>query len=190
MNETVEKKRYTMADLISWPDEPRYELIEGEPVLFATPMRRHQEAVLNLATVIRNYLRGKTCRVFIAPFGVRLFEKIGDRPENTDTLVEPDICVVCDQDKLDDYGCKGAPDMVVEVLSPSNRQYDLRTKYRLYEKAGVREYWVVDPDTNSVAVHLLEDGFYGSPVVYISSAKIKVEVLDDCWIDLEEVFSE
>ena len=149
---------------MAWPDEPRYELIEGEPVLFATPMRRHQEVVLNFAIVIRNYLQGKICKVFIAPFGVRLFEKIGDRLEDTDTLVKPDICVVCDRDKLDDYGCKGAP--------------------------GVKEYWVVDPDTNSVAVHLLEDGFYGLPVVYISSAKVKVEVLDDCRIDLEEVFAE
>ena len=189
MNEK-EAHKYSFADLMKWPELPRYELIGGEAVLFATPMRRHQKIVGRLFNKIFNYLDGKQCEVYDAPLGARLFQKDGEKTEDADTVLIPDISVICDPNKLDDYGVKGAPDMIVEVLSPSNRRHDVWTKFHLYEKAGVREYWIVDPDKNTLAVHLLDEGKYGSPLFYIETAKVKVEVLDDCWIDLWEVFAE
>ena len=183
-------RKYTFADLLGWPEQPWYELVDGEAVMFATPMRRHQKIVGRLFNKIFNYLDGKKCEVYDAPFGVRLFQKEGEKTEDADTLLIPDISVICDTDKLDDYGCKGAPDMIVEVLSPSNMKHDLRTKYLLYERAGVKEYWIVDPEKNMVAVYLLEDQKYCAAMCYTQSATVKVAVLDDCWIDLGEVFAE
>lgn len=91
-----------------------------------------------------NFLDGKQCRVYPAPFGVRLFEQNGERPEDVDTMVEPDISVVCDRGKIDKYGCKGAPDLIIEVLSPSTRRHDRLVKLNLYQRAGVQEYWMVE----------------------------------------------
>ena len=115
---------YTLADVLAWPEQERVELIEGAPVLMAPPSRIHQEIVSELIRQLGNYLDGKTCRAYPAPFGVRLFERAGDRPENVDTMVEPDVSIVCDPGKLDELGCKGAPDMVAEVLSPSTQLHD------------------------------------------------------------------
>ena len=119
---------------------------------------------------------------------MRLFEEVGDRPENVDTMLEPDITIVCDSDKLDDIGCKGAPDMVIEILSPSTARNDRIIKYQLYEHAGVREYWIVDPDTRIVNVHLLEDGRYHAPVAYTGKARIPVSIWPAFDVDLSMVF--
>ena len=190
MNETAKKERYTFADLLTWPEQPRYELIAGELVRMASPQLEHQQISVRIASILYHYLRGKPCQVISAPFDVRLFETDGDLPENVDTVVQPDILVVCDKNKLDRRGCKGAPDMVVEILSPSNAKHDLWTKYRLYEKARIREYWVVDPETQMLAVYLLRNDTFNSPMFYTKTAKVKVEVLEDCRIDLGEVFAE
>ena len=109
---------YTLADVLTWDEQERIELIDGAPVMMAPPSRAHQKISGELGRQLGNYLDGKKCEVYAAPFAVRLFEKSGDRPENVDTLVEPDLSVVCDPDKLDDVGCKGAPDLIIEVLSP------------------------------------------------------------------------
>ena len=119
----AKQRRYTFADMLAWTDNERAELISGEVFSMApAPSRSHQEIGGEVFRQLANYLEGKKCKVYYAPFDVRLFEKDGDAPEDVDTVVEPDITVVCDLSKLDDRGCKGAPDMVVEVLSPSNQR--------------------------------------------------------------------
>lgn len=185
-----QEKTYTLADALDWPEDERIELIEGSAVMMAPPKRIHQRILSQLHRQIANFLDGKRCEVYPAPFAVRLFEQDGERPEDVDTMLEPDITVVCDPDKLDDIGCKGAPDMVIEILSPSTARNDRITKYRLYERAGVREYWIVDPDTKTVNVHLLESGQYHSPITYTGNATVPVSLWDGFSIDLSTVFTE
>lgn len=185
-----ERQEYTLADVLTWEEQERVELIDGDPVMMAPPMRKHQRAVSELNRQIGNFLQEKKCEVYPAPFGVRLFEKDGDRPEDVYTLVEPDITVVCDQNKLDDLGCKGAPDLVMEVLSPSTQRHDRYTKFKLYQRAGVREYWLVDPDAKSVQVFLLEDGRYSAMDYGEAGDQVAVNVLEGCTIDLSLVFPE
>ena len=105
-------------------------------------------------------------------------------------MVEPDISIVCDPDKLDEIGCKGAPDLVMEILSPSTARQDRFVKFRLYQRAGVREYWIIDPDGKTVQVYHLEDGIYIAADVYIDGAKIPVGVLEHCIVDMSQVFPE
>ena len=185
----AEEPRYTFADALTWGEDERIEIIDGEAFMMAPPLRVHQEISTKLVQQLANFLEGKRCKVYHAPFAVRLFEEDGDVPEDVDTMVEPDIAVVCDPDKLDKYGCKGAPDMVIEILSPSTRRHDLAVKYRLYQRAGVREYWIVDHDGKTVQVFRLEDGFYGAADVYTAGA-VPVGIWEDFSIDLSQVFTE
>ena len=185
----AEETRYTFADALTWGEDERIEIIDGEAFMMAPPLSVHQEISMALCLQIGSYLRGKQCKVYAAPYAVRLFEENGDRPEDVDTMVEPDITVVCDPAKRDRYGCKGAPDMVIEILSPSNRRHDLVVKHRLYEQAGIREYWIVDPDRKIVQVFRPEDGRYGAPEVY-TSGKVPVGLWEDFSIDLSQVFTE
>ena len=129
-----QENRYTLADALAWDEQDRVELIDGYPVMMAPPSRAHQKAVSELNRQLGNYLNGKTCEVYPAPFAVRPFERDGDFPEDVDTMVEPDITVVCDPSKLDDVGCKGAPDLVMEILSPSTQRHDKLTKFNLYQR--------------------------------------------------------
>ena len=125
----AENRRYTFADVLTWDESERVEIINGEAFMMAPPSRIHQEILTSLFGQLYDYLKGKKCKVYPAPFGVRLFEEDGDYPEDVDTMVEPDISVVCDPGKLDDHGCKGAPDLIIEILSRSTRQYDRITKF-------------------------------------------------------------
>lgn len=187
----AEKARYTFADVLAWADDERTELIDGEAVMMAPPSRIHQEIVSELIRQFGNYLEGKRCKVYPAPFAVRLFEKDGDSPEDVDTMVEPDISIVCDRDKLDKHGCKGAPDMVVEILSPSTQRHDRLVKLGLYQRAGVREYWIINPEDQTVQVMLLDGaGVLQLHEVYDRQGVAKVNVLDGCFIELSKVFFE
>ena len=190
MSLPAEEKRYTFADILTWDESDRIEIIDGEAVMMAPPSRTHQEISGELFGQLRDYLKGKNCKVYAAPFAVRLFEKDGDRPEDVDTLVEPDIAVICDPAKLDKYGCRGAPDMVVEILSPSTQRQDRFTKFSLYQRAGVREYWIVDPENKFVQSFWLEDGRYAVKEFGAAGDKMCVNVLEDCVIDLSEIFPE
>ena len=181
---------YTYADLLSWGEDTRYELYNGQPVALASPSQIHQEISIELSTQLHSYLRGKKCRVYTAPFDVRLFENSGESPENVDTVVQPDIMIVCDPAKVDRHGIHGAPDLVIEILSDSTRRIDRLTKFSLYQRAGVREYWIADPSAQVVLVHTLEDGSYHSPVAYNGTASVPVGILDGCSIDLTTVFAE
>lgn len=187
----AEKERHTFADVLMWPDDERAELINGEIFLMApAPSRAHQGISMELSRQFANYLEGKKCKAYHAPFDVRLFEQEGDNPEDVDTVVEPDITIVCDLSKLDDRGCKGAPDMVVEILSPSTQRHDRLVKLGLYQRAGVREYWIVDLAEKSVQVFVLEDGRYTAKDFGAAGDTVWVNVLDDCTIDLSQVFPE
>lgn len=187
----AEKTRYTLADCLTWDENERIEIIEGKAFMMAAPSRIHQKISGELFRQLANYLEGKKCEVSPAPFGVRLFEQDGDRPEDVDTVVEPDISVICDRSKLDKYGCKGAPDLIAEILSPSSLRHDRLVKLNLYQRAGVLEYWIVDPENRSVMVFLPDgSGSLRLHEDYGREDLAKVNVLDGCFIELNKVFSE
>ena len=187
VNEAVREyngdKRFTYADYESWDDENRYELIDGIAYMMSAPTVEHQSIIVELSRQLANFLKGKPCKVFITPFDVCL-NGLGDED---DTVVQPDVLVVCDESKLDKKRCNGAPDMVIEILSPSTSKRDLFIKLKKYQNAGVREYWIAAPDAKAVNVHLLENGNY---VIhpYESDDTISVNILDGCVIALSDVF--
>jgi Uma2 family endonuclease len=151
-------KQYTYSDYLLWKFEERVELLRGFiRKMSPAPSRRHQTVLQNINKRFLNRLEGAHCNVYVAPFDVRL--PIPSAKKDT-TVVQPDICVVCDESKLDDYGCNGAPDLIVEILSPSNGKHDIDTKFGLYEEAGVKEYWMVEPEEKMVLVYTLQNGKY------------------------------
>ena len=186
----AEKERYTFADVLTWGENERIEIIDGEAVMMAPPSRIHQKISVSITSQLYNFLEGKQCEVYPAPFGVRLFEKDGDSPDDVDTMVEPDISVVCDKNKLDKNGCKGAPDLVIEILSPSTVRHDRFVKLGLYQRAGVREYWIVEPETQTVQVYTLENGILQPRAFYGAGDVAKVNVLNGCFVELGKVFTE
>lgn len=160
------EKHYTYADYLQWPDETRYELIDGEAFLMSpAPLVEHQEVAGEVYYQLRNQLDGQPCRPYIAPVDVRLPRK-DEADTAIDTVVQPDILVVCDPRKIDRRGVRGAPDWVLEVLSPSTAAHDQIAKRRTYERAGVREYWLVHPGDRTLTVYLLDNGQYGRPEIY------------------------
>lgn len=132
----AEKNSFTFADYLIWSEDGHIELIEGEAVMMAPPSTSHQLISGELFRQLANFLEGKKCRAIPAPFAVRLFEGENDAPSDVQTVVEPDISVICDTNKLDTHGCKGAPDMVIEILSPSTRRHDRMVKLNLYQRAS------------------------------------------------------
>ena len=185
----AEKERYSFADALTWGENERIEIIYGEAYMMSPPSRMHQEISMELSRQFSNFLHNRPCRVYAAPFAVRPFEAKEDSPEDVDTMLEPDLTIVCNPDKLDNYGCKGAPDMVIEILSPSTRRHDLSLKYRLYQRAGVREYWIVDPVGETVQVFRLEDGLYNAADVY-TGGTVPVGLWEDFSVDLSQVFGQ
>ena len=135
---------YSYADYLRWSFEERVELIKGKIFhMSPAPKRSHQEIAGDIFASMHAFLRGQICKIYQAPFDVRFPNESSSSDSQTFTVVQPDICVVCDHTKLDDAGCKGAPDLIVEILSPSTASKDLNEKYQLYEEHGVKEYWVV-----------------------------------------------
>ena len=161
-----QEKHYTYADYLTWPDDARYELIDGEAFLMApAPLIEHQEVAGEVFRQLANQLDGKPCRPYIAPVDVRLPRK-DEADAAIDTVVQPDVLVVCDPSKIDRRGVRGAPDWLLEVLSPSTAAHDQIAKRRTYERAGVREYWLVHPGDRTLTVYVLESGQYGRPEIY------------------------
>ena len=160
------EKHYTYADYLQWPDDTRYELIDGEAFRMApTPLIEHQEIAGEVYCQLANQLDGQPCRPYIAPVDVRL-PRADEADAAIDTVVQPDVLVVCDPHKIDRRGVRGAPDWVLEVLSPSTAAHDQIAKRRTYERAGVREYWLVHPGDRTLTVYVLENGQYGRPEIY------------------------
>ena len=154
------------------------------------PSTVHQEILGELFAQCHADLQGKRCKVYLSPFDVRLFEREGDHPADVDTVVQPDMTVVCDRSKVDQKGIHGAPDLIVEILSPSSWRHDCLVKYNLYQRAGVKEYWIVDTEKQVVLVHTLEEGQYHAPKAYTARDTVPVGVLEDCAVDLTAVFPE
>jgi Uma2 family endonuclease len=179
-----EKTKYTYADYLTWNDGKRYELIDGEVYMMSpAPSINHQRISSGLSSQLYNFLKGKKCEVFPAPFDVRLNADTED-----DTVVQPDISVICDPDKIKDgKTCQGAPDMVAEILSPATAHRDRIDKFKKYLEAGVREYWVIHPEQRNVLVYLLKDGQYVCQA-YSDTDTISVSVLEGCRINMAEVF--
>lgn len=174
-------KLYTEADYYSFPEDVRAELIDGQIYYQAAPSRVHQEILMEISGAIRDYIKtkGGPCKIYPAPFAVKL-------SEDRETIVEPDISVICNRDKLTDKGCTGAPDWIIEIISPSNSSHDYIRKLNLYADSGVREYWIVNPINKSIYVyHLLETKF--ETTAYTFQDKIKVNIYDDLWIDFQEI---
>ncbi|MCB1639337.1 MAG: Uma2 family endonuclease [Thiothrix sp.] len=159
-------RKYTFADYRQWPENERWELLAGLPCAMATLQRIHQKIVFEMGLQMGLFLCGKSCEAYAAPFSVRLPHR-DEADDRIDTVVEPDLSVICDRSKLDRYGCRGAPDWIVEVLSPSTALRDMNSKRSLYEQHGVREYWIVHPADHWIMVYLLdEQGHYGQPQVF------------------------
>jgi Uma2 family endonuclease len=185
------QERFTYADYLTWPENERWELIDGVPhAMSPAPSRLHQEISGMLFGSFFQNLKGKKCKLYAAPFDVRLSEGPEKKDDDIETVVQPDIVVVCDHGKLDDRGCCGAPDLVIEILSPSTSKMDMQDKFFLYQRVGVKEYWVVHPSEKTVMVfHLNEQGEYGRADMYADEDKVAVPLLGDIVIDLKEVFA-
>ena len=152
---------YTYADYVLWKIKDRLEILKGKIFKISpAPAISHQKISGNLYGEMYHYFKGKSCKLFAAPFDVVLKNKKGIE----DSVVQPDICVVCDAEKIDKRGCYGAPDLVIEILSPGNSKKEMKYKYALYEEAKVPEYWIIDPDHQNVLVYVLKDGKYQNPM--------------------------
>ena len=182
---------YSYANYLRWTFEERVELIKGKLFRMSpAPKRSHQDISLVIGNGIFNFLKGKQCKTYMAPFDVRFPNNLNDPDDQTFTVVQPDICVICDLSKLDDAGCKGAPDMIVEILSPSTASKDLNEKYHLYEEFGVQEYWVVYPGENVLEIYDLTDGVYVSRGKFVREDTVTSNVLKGLEIRLEDVFED
>lgn len=171
----LKEETYTIDDIYALSDGERAELFDGHMYMMAPPSRKHQKISMDLSSIIREHIRshkGK-CEVYAAPFAVYLDER-------SNTYVEPDISVICDPDKLDDRGCKGAPDWIIEIVSPASKQMDYYTKLFKYRNTGVREYWIVDPSKNLIVVYNFE---LGEMEQYTLQDSVKVGIYDDFVID-------
>ena len=172
-----QEKHYTYADYLTWPDDARYELIDGEAFLMApAPLIEHQEVAGEVFRQLANQLDGKPCRPYIAPVDVRLPRK-DEADAAIDTVVQPDVLVVCDPSKIDRRGVRGAPDWLLEVLSPSTAAHDQIAKRRTYERAGVHEYWLVHPGDRTLTIYVLDNGQYGRPDIYELKDETPIGVL-------------
>ena len=179
-------RTYTYADYLGWPDDVRYELIDGQPMLMSPPSVTHQLIAGQIYTQLATQLKGKPCLPLIAPVGVRL-PRSTEADEFIDNVVEPDVLVVCDPAKLTERGVRGAPDWVLEVVSPSNAAHDIVTKRRLYERAGVAEFWLVHPVDRVLTVHTLgADGLYGRSHLQTLDGQTDIAVLPGTRIDWDE----
>ncbi|MEQ8187769.1 MAG: Uma2 family endonuclease [Candidatus Eremiobacterota bacterium] len=185
------QKYYSYADYLSWDSRERWEIIEGRLYNLASPSDVHQELSVILSSKFYNYFQNKTCRVYTAPFDVSFPSDSLDGDDKVYDVVQPDIIIVCDKNKISRKGCRGAPDIVIEILSPSTASKDFIRKQRLYEKNKVKQYWIVDPEEKSVFVFKLnEQSQYSRPEEYNKEDKIQLDGFEGLEIDLAGVFTE
>jgi len=190
MQSNLAEKRdelYTFEDYLTWDDGQRWEIIEGRAYLMAAPNEVHHDISMALSRRIGDFLEGKSCKLFVAPFEVRLFPSSKNAKKYEKGLVQPDLFVVCDSSKRDGARINGAPDFIIEILSPSNQKNDRYLKFKQYFLAGVREYWIVDPESRVVQVCLLEEKRY-FVMVYDDSYILPCTVLPGLEIPLGDIF--
>ncbi|GAB3704015.1 Uma2 family endonuclease [Spirosoma flavus] len=179
---------YTYADYLKWQFDESVELIKGKIYRISpAPRRAHQSAVSHLLIDIGSFFGDKRCEIYTAPFDVRLPVRNERKPDQLHTVVQPDLCVICDTSKLDDAGCLGAPDWIIEITSPRTTKNDFNEKFNLYEESGVREYWIVQPKEKTVNVYVLEDGKYALVDVY-ESGEIPSRIFPDLIVSHERIF--
>ena len=190
-------KGYTLADIEALPEGERAELIDGEMFRMDAPLRIHQDIVMELSIEIKSYIRQNkgNCKVYAAPFAVRI-------KKDNRNYVEPDISIVCNHEKLDEKGCLGAPDWVIEILSPSSVKMDCERKVKLYCETGVREYWIVDPEKETVTVYdfahsdtvqptdgacALVAESWNKPLLYSFTNQVKAGIFENLWLDFSKL---
>jgi Uma2 family endonuclease len=189
----LENRQYfTYGEYLQWDDTQRWELIHGEAYnMTPAPSRKHQKILVELTWHFENFLRDKPYELYVAPFDVRLPEK-DEADEQINSVVQPDLSVICDKTKLDDRGCRGAPDLIIEIVSPSTGRKDMKDKLFLYEHHGVKEYWVLHPEEKVLMRFKLEkqgDTFrYGRPDVYDPEDSVETPILQGLTLDLGAVF--
>jgi Uma2 family endonuclease len=177
---------YTYADYLKWKFEERLELFRGKFFKLSTPNTKHQVIAGNIFVQAKTVLEGKRCFVFIAPFDVRLPVKNKKKDDEITTVVQPDLGIVCDKSKIDERGCCGAPDLVIEILSPGNSQKEVQFKFELYEESDVKEYWIINPVEENIVVFILnENGKFDGCKMYADQTisphflpELKLSVLD------------
>ncbi|MBK9017510.1 MAG: Uma2 family endonuclease [Saprospiraceae bacterium] len=182
---------YSYADYLTWKFEQAVELIHGKIMKMAAPNTKHQRISWQLALSLGNHFKQHDCQAFAAPFDVRLHDKRKSAKVNKNvlTVVQPDICIICDLKKLDEKGCLGAPDLVIEILSPGNSTKEMKTKKLLYEENEIREYWIFDPERETVhQFHLTESGVYSPASIYVKDETLDCVIFPDLKISLEEIF--
>jgi Uma2 family endonuclease len=183
-------KTYSYADYFQWSFEDRLELIKGKIFKMSPgPASRHQKISVTIAGELYVYLKNKNCSLYSAPFDVRLPRKNETEDKKISTVVQPDLCVICDQSKIDVRGCVGAPDIVVEILSPGNNTKELQNKYEVYEEAGVKEYWIVSPQDNTFLKYTLTDSQFQASRLMTVGDVVTTSILPAFELDLETVFS-
>jgi Uma2 family endonuclease len=185
---SFEYGNYTYADYLKWEMGEMVELIKGKVFKHAAaPRVNHQRVAGIVFTEFFNFLKGKKCEVFIAPFDVRLPVK-SKKNEDINTVVQPDICVICDPEKLDELGCVGAPDLIVEILSPGNNKKELQNKYEVYEESGVKEYWVIHPNECTLIIFSLINGKFVGSKLFTHGDKVTSQAVEGFVLNLDEVF--
>jgi Uma2 family endonuclease len=179
---------YSYADYLSWTMDEMVEIIKGRVFKMSpAPKRIHQKISWRLSGLLYNYLKDKKCQAFSAPFDVRLPVK-SIKNEEIFTVVQPDICVICDLEKLDDAGCIGAPDLIIEILSKGNNKKELKNKYEVYEESGVKEYWIIHPEEQTLLINKLVDDKYISFRLLTNGDEITTPILPGFTLNLNDVF--
>ena len=182
-----ENYRYTYADYLSWSDDEKWELIEGMPYKMVAPAQIHQDILLALSVEFYNYLKGKPCSVHIAPFDVILTKE--EVENNATNVVQPDIFIVCDKNKLNGKVCIGSSDLCIEIVSPTSTSRDYVEKLNLYWKHEIKEYWIIDPIDKSVMVYILDcNNNYEKPKMYTKNDEVRVKIFENFKIDLKDIF--
>ena len=182
-------KTYTYADYLSWKFTDLVELVRGRVMRkMSAPTSMHQQCSSNLQGLVWNYLRSKPCRIFAAPFDVRLLRSTGNGDAQVRTVVQPDLCVICDLTKIDRRGCLGAPDWIIEIVSPGTATHDTKTKFDLYAENGVGEYWIVLPGEQNVSVFVLQDGEYQPKGDFYEPGLISSHTLPELRLEWADVF--
>jgi Uma2 family endonuclease len=191
INQLDFSKQYSYADYLKWQFEERIELLKGFITRMAAPNVYHQRISIELGRQIANYLHKSPCSVFTAPFDVRLTRKSKITNKDVLTVVQPDICVICDKEKLDKRGCIGAPDWIIEILSPGNSKKEMKDKFEIYQESGVREYWLVQPEDKAVFAYILNnEGKYIGLAPLTEDDMASSFVFPDLQINLKDVFEE
>jgi Uma2 family endonuclease len=181
---------YTYADYMEWKFKERLELFRGKIFKLAAPNTLHLDVSMKLSYELYGFLQGKTCKAFAAPYDVRLPVKNRKKDNEITTVVQPDLGVVCDPSKIDARGVCGAPDLIIEILSPGNTRKEVRDKYELYEEAGVKEYWVVYPVEQNIAVFLLEqNGKFGAAKFYTNGDRLVSATVPGFEIEIDDIFT-